>query len=147
LLLLRSGSAIMRQACLLLATAWAIHPMCSGASAPTKAIQTQPVDRAGIWLSTDQLARTPIRIDIIASGEPAVSVPRNAVIRGEQPVVFVARAPDPHGRIYFERRPVRFVEGNDFSSLSIPEGVEAGERVVVEGALLISELFLRIEHE
>ena len=70
-----------------------------------------------------------------------VAVPKAAVIHLQNTtLVFVARGTTPEGKVRFERRPVSVddnVSGDDWPVL---RGLEPGEVVVVDGALLLSQV-------
>jgi membrane fusion protein, heavy metal efflux system len=70
-----------------------------------------------------------------------VAVPKAAVIHLQNTtLVYVARGTAPDGRVRFERRPVSVddnVSGDDWPVL---RGLREGEAVVVEGALLLSQV-------
>jgi RND family efflux transporter MFP subunit len=69
----------------------------------------------------------------------ALAIPRSAVIRlGEQTIVFVDRGQDKGGRRHFERLPVTVDEGESNKWLPVDHGLEKGDSVVIEGALLLS---------
>jgi len=70
-----------------------------------------------------------------------VAVPKAAVIHLQNTtLVFVARGTTPEGKVRFERRPVSVddnVSGDDWPVL---RGLDPGEVVVVDGALLLSQV-------
>jgi membrane fusion protein, heavy metal efflux system len=69
----------------------------------------------------------------------ALAIPRNALLRlGEYRVVFV-QVGESDGRIRFERVPVDVDEGESSQWLEVKHGLEAGQRVVVSGAILLSQ--------
>lgn len=75
------------------------------------------------------------------AGPPQLAVPRSAVVQlGGKTMVFVDKGAAGDGRARFERRPVTLddeVSGDFFPVLG---GVAAGEHVVVDGALLLSQV-------
>lgn len=78
-------------------------------------------------------------VRISADVRKAIAVPRPAVLRlGEQTVVFVDRGSDELGRERFEGVPVTVDEGEGDKWLAVTHGLEKGERVVTEGAILLS---------
>jgi len=80
-------------------------------------------------------------VSIAVEGRKVLAVPKRAVIRlGEQTVVFVHLGKHADGRERFERRPVTVSdeEGGDF--LPVARGLEKGDKIVVDGALLLSEM-------
>jgi cobalt-zinc-cadmium efflux system membrane fusion protein len=88
-------------------------------------------------LKPEMYASTSIAVE----GRVTLAVPRRAVLRlGDQTVVFVALGKNADGRERFERRPVTVSEeeGGDF--VPVQRGLEKGEKVVVDGAMLLSEM-------
>jgi membrane fusion protein, heavy metal efflux system len=72
----------------------------------------------------------------------ALALPRTAILHlGDQTMAFVELGKAADGRIRFERRPVAVNEelGGDY--LPVVRGINAGERVVTSGAILLSEMF------
>jgi len=68
-----------------------------------------------------------------------LAIPRSAVLRlGEQAVVFVARGRTEDGRLRFERRPVRIEEEDVGGLVPVVRGVEQGETIVIDGAIILS---------
>ncbi len=77
---------------------------------------------------------------IEASAIEALSVPRSGVLRlGEQTVVYVEVGKAPDGRRVFERRPVAVNEDLSAPFIPVTRGLKAGDKVVSEGAVLLSE--------
>jgi len=71
-----------------------------------------------------------------------VAVPRSALLRvGDDRVVIVAKGETHDGRAVFERRVVRADEGRADGLIAVQSGLAAGERVVVEGAVLVLGAF------
>jgi membrane fusion protein, heavy metal efflux system len=69
----------------------------------------------------------------------ALAIPRNALLRlGEYKVVFVQVGDDP-GRVRFQRVPVDVDEGESSPWLEVKRGLESGQKVVVNGAILLSQ--------
>jgi len=69
----------------------------------------------------------------------ALALPRSAILHlGDQTMVFVELGAAPDGRMRFERRPVSVSEelGGDY--LPVIRGIVAGERMVVDGAVVLS---------
>jgi len=80
-------------------------------------------------------------ISIAVEGRKALAVPKPAILRlGDQTVVFVHLGKSPDGRERFERRPVRVSEEEGGELVPIARGLEKGDRVVVDGALVLSEM-------
>jgi cobalt-zinc-cadmium efflux system membrane fusion protein len=77
---------------------------------------------------------------IEASAIEALAVARSAVLRlGEQTVVYVEAGKSPDGRRIFERRPVGVNEDLSAPFIPVNRGLKAGDKVVSEGAVLLSE--------
>jgi cobalt-zinc-cadmium efflux system membrane fusion protein len=69
----------------------------------------------------------------------ALAIPRNALLRlGEYKVVFVEVGDDP-GRVRFQRVPVDVDEGEASQWLEVKRGLGPGQKVVVNGAILLSQ--------
>lgn len=76
---------------------------------------------------------------IHVSGQEALVVPKRAVLRlADQTVVFVAMPRSADGRSRFQRRVVTVNEDEGDDLVPVTHGLEAGESVVVDGALLLS---------
>lgn len=70
---------------------------------------------------------------------PSVALPRSALLHlGDQTVVFVALGESPDRRLRFERRRVQVQEDVSGDLYPVLGGLNAGETVVVDGALLLS---------
>lgn len=70
---------------------------------------------------------------------PSVALPRGALLHlGDQTVVFVALGESPDRRLRFERRRVQVQEDVSGELYPVLGGLNAGETVVVDGALLLS---------
>jgi cobalt-zinc-cadmium efflux system membrane fusion protein len=71
--------------------------------------------------------------------QKALAVPHSALLRlGEQTLVFVVRGQTPDGRIRFARTPVQVDVGEGSKWVVVQHGLEAGQTVVVAGAILLS---------
>jgi membrane fusion protein, heavy metal efflux system len=69
----------------------------------------------------------------------ALALPRSAILHlGDQTMAFVELDPSPDGRMRFERRPVSVSEEMGGDYLPVIRGIVAGERVVVDGAVVLS---------
>lgn len=78
-------------------------------------------------------------VKISTDAKKAIAIPRSSVLRlGEQTVVFLDRGPDARGRERFERYPVIVDEGESSKWLTVDHGIEKGDRIVTEGAILLS---------
>jgi cobalt-zinc-cadmium efflux system membrane fusion protein len=76
-----------------------------------------------------------------AQGHKVLSVPRNAVLHlGEKTVVFVQSGIAPTGELRFERRPVMVDEDESGDELPVLHGLKVGDRIVTDGAILLSGL-------
>ena len=70
-----------------------------------------------------------------------LSVARSALVHlGSQALVFVSRGPSPDGRARFERRPVNVDEDISGDYLPVLRGLNPGDVVVTEGALLLNQV-------
>ncbi len=80
-----------------------------------------------------------VTIQISVEQKKALAIPRNALLRlGEYKVVFV-QVGDDNGFLKFERLPVDVDEGESSQWLEVKHGLELGQRVVVSGAILLSQ--------
>jgi cobalt-zinc-cadmium efflux system membrane fusion protein len=78
-------------------------------------------------------------MQISVEQKKALAIPRNALLRlGEYKVVFVELSEDG-GFMKFERLPVDVDEGESSQWLEVKHGLEAGQKVVVSGAILLSQ--------
>jgi cobalt-zinc-cadmium efflux system membrane fusion protein len=69
----------------------------------------------------------------------ALAIPRSALLRlGEYKVVFVGVGDDP-GRVRFQRVPVDVDEGESSPWLEVKHGLESGQKIVVNGSILLSQ--------
>jgi membrane fusion protein, heavy metal efflux system len=80
-----------------------------------------------------------VTVQISVEQKKALAIPRNALLRlGEYKVVFVQVGEDG-GVLKFERLPVDVDEGESSPWLEVRHGLEIGQRVVVSGAILLSQ--------
>jgi multidrug efflux pump subunit AcrA (membrane-fusion protein) len=80
-----------------------------------------------------------VTVQISVEQKKALAIPRNALLRlGEYKVVFVQVGEDG-GLLKFERVPVDVDEGESSQWLEVRHGLEVGQRVVVSGAILLSQ--------
>jgi membrane fusion protein, heavy metal efflux system len=92
-------------------------------------------DNPGGLLRPEMYATVQISVD----QKKALAIPRNALLRlGEYKVVFIQVGEDP-GRVRFERMPVEVDEGESSQWLEVKHGLEAGQKIVVNGAILLSQ--------
>jgi membrane fusion protein, heavy metal efflux system len=69
----------------------------------------------------------------------ALAIPRSALLRlGEYKVVFVEVGDEP-GRVRFQRVPVDVDEGEASPWLEVKHGLQPGQKIVVNGAILLSQ--------
>ena len=69
----------------------------------------------------------------------ALAIPRKALIRlGDQTVVFVESGTTPDGKHKFDRLPVSVDEQEGSAWLPVQHGLNKGDRIVTDGAILIS---------
>jgi len=69
----------------------------------------------------------------------AIAVPRSAVVRlGDYKVVFL-QVGEAEGRVRFKRVPVELDEGEASPQLEVRHGLSVGEKLVVNGAILLSD--------
>ncbi len=79
-------------------------------------------------------------VQISAEQETALAIPRRALLRlGDDKVVFV-QVGEGDGRARFKRVTVDVDEGESSPYLVIRKGLTEGEKVVVNGAILLSQL-------
>jgi cobalt-zinc-cadmium efflux system membrane fusion protein len=83
-------------------------------------------------------------VQISVDQKKALAIRRNALLRlGEYKVVFVQLGPkdgpEVSGRVRFERVPVDVDEGESSQWLEVKHGLEAGQQVVVNGGILLSQ--------
>ncbi len=78
-------------------------------------------------------------MQISVEQKKALAIPRNALLRlGEYKVVFVEIG-EGDGVIKFERLPVDVDEGESSQWLEVKHGLDAGQKIVVSGAILLSQ--------
>jgi cobalt-zinc-cadmium efflux system membrane fusion protein len=78
-------------------------------------------------------------VQISVDQKRAPAIPRNALLRlGEYKVVFV-QVGEGDGRVRFERLPVDVDEGESSQWLEVKHGIVPGQKVVVSGAILLSQ--------
>jgi cobalt-zinc-cadmium efflux system membrane fusion protein len=93
-------------------------------------------DNSDHTLKPEMFGTVKIAVDV----KKALAIPPAAKIRlGDQLVVFVDRGADKDGRERFERLPVIVDEGEGSKWLTVEHGLDIGDKVVVSGALLLSE--------
>jgi cobalt-zinc-cadmium efflux system membrane fusion protein len=86
--------------------------------------QLRPMMYATVQISVDQ--------------REALAIPRSAVVRmGEYKVVFV-QVGEANGQVAFERLPVAIDESVATPYVAVKHGVEPGQRIVVNGAAILS---------
>jgi cobalt-zinc-cadmium efflux system membrane fusion protein len=78
-------------------------------------------------------------VQISVDQKKALAIPRNALLRlGEYKVVFIQVGEEP-GRVRFERVPVEVDEGESSQWLEVKHGLAPGQKIVVNGAILLSQ--------
>jgi membrane fusion protein, heavy metal efflux system len=78
-------------------------------------------------------------MQISVEQKKALAIPRDALLRlGEYKVVFIEIG-EGDGRIRFERVPVDVDEGESSKWLEVKHGLESGQKIVVSGAILLSQ--------
>jgi membrane fusion protein, heavy metal efflux system len=78
-------------------------------------------------------------VQISVDPTKALAIPRAALVRlGEYDVVFL-QVGESEGRVHFERLPVAVAEGKSTDYVAVKHGVEAGQKIVVQGASLLSQ--------
>jgi cobalt-zinc-cadmium efflux system membrane fusion protein len=80
-------------------------------------------------------------VQISVDQKKALAIPRNALLRlGEYKVVFIQLPGNANGGLVrFQRMPVDVDEGESSQWLEVKHGLEAGQLVVVNGAILLSQ--------
>ena len=69
----------------------------------------------------------------------AIAIPRTAIVRmGEYKVVFV-QVGEADGRVQFERLPIDIDESRAGPYVAVKHGVDAGQKIVVNGAEALSQ--------
>jgi cobalt-zinc-cadmium efflux system membrane fusion protein len=77
-------------------------------------------------------------VSVSVAERKALAIPRNALLRlGDQTVVFVEKGKTKDGQLRFERRPVAVDEEEGGDYLPVTHGLEAGERIVTSGGILL----------
>jgi cobalt-zinc-cadmium efflux system membrane fusion protein len=78
-------------------------------------------------------------VDISVDQRKAVAIPRSAIVRlGEYNVVFV-QSGEANGQTQFERLPVDVDESRTAPFLAVKHGVDAGQKIVINGAEALSK--------
>jgi cobalt-zinc-cadmium efflux system membrane fusion protein len=78
-------------------------------------------------------------VQISVDQKRSLAIPRNSLLRlGEYKVVFIEVGADP-GRVRFRRVPVDVDEGEGSQWLEVKHGLEVGQKVVINGAILLSQ--------
>jgi cobalt-zinc-cadmium efflux system membrane fusion protein len=78
-------------------------------------------------------------VEISVDRKKALAIPRNAVLRmGEYKMVFLETG-EADGRVRFKRLPVEVDEGESSPMLEVKHGLTHGQRIVVSGAILLSQ--------
>ncbi len=78
-------------------------------------------------------------VQVSVDQKRALAIPRSALLRlGEYKVVFI-EVGEGQGQLRFERVPVEVDEGESSTWLEITHGLEPGQKVVVAGAILLSQ--------
>ncbi|MGH7296909.1 MAG: efflux RND transporter periplasmic adaptor subunit [Polyangiaceae bacterium] len=78
-------------------------------------------------------------VQISVDQKRALAIPRSALLRiGEYKVVFIQVGDEP-GKVRFQRVPVDVDEGESSQWLEVKHGLQSGQKVVVNGAILLSQ--------
>src|SRR5580658_3681297 len=78
-------------------------------------------------------------VEISVDRESTLAIPRNALLRlGDDTVVFI-EAGEADGHIRFQQIPVDVDEGEGSPWLVVKKGVQVGQKLVVNGAILLSQ--------
>jgi cobalt-zinc-cadmium efflux system membrane fusion protein len=91
--------------------------------------------------NTERLLRPEMyaTVQISVDQKKALAIPRNALLRlGEYKVVFI-EVGQGDGQVKYERMPVDVDEGESSPWLEVKHGLDAGQKVVVNGAILLSQ--------
>jgi membrane fusion protein, heavy metal efflux system len=92
-------------------------------------------DNPGGVLRPEMYATVQISVD----QKKALAIPRNSLLRlGEYKVVFIQLGEEPD-RVRFQRVPVEVDEGESSQWLEVKHGLEPGQKIVVNGAILLSQ--------
>jgi cobalt-zinc-cadmium efflux system membrane fusion protein len=79
-------------------------------------------------------------MQISVDQKKALAIPRNALLRlGDYKVVFT-EVGESDGRVRFVRVPIDVDEGESSPWLEVKHGLEAGQKIVVNGAILLSSM-------
>jgi cobalt-zinc-cadmium efflux system membrane fusion protein len=79
-------------------------------------------------------------VQISVDQKRALAIPRNALLRlGDYKVVFT-EVGETDGRVRFARAPVDVDEGESSPWLEVKHGLDAGQKIVVNGAILLSSM-------
>jgi cobalt-zinc-cadmium efflux system membrane fusion protein len=79
-------------------------------------------------------------MQISVDQKKALAIPRNALLRlGDYKVVFT-EVGESDGRVRFARVPIDVDEGESSPWLEVKHGLEAGQKIVVNGAILLSSM-------
>ena len=77
-------------------------------------------------------------VQISVQQSQSLAIPRSALLRrGDQRVVFI-EVGEGNGRVRFRQVPVDVDEGESSRWLAVKKGIEAGQKVVVNGAILLA---------
>ena len=78
-------------------------------------------------------------VSVSVAERRALAIPRGAMLRlSDQTMVFVETGTTPQGLLKFERRPVAVDENEGGDYLPVTHGLNAGDRIVTSGAILLS---------
>ncbi len=77
-------------------------------------------------------------VQISVDQKKAVAIPRNSILRlGDQKIVFI-EVGEGDGLVKYRRIPVDVDEGESSQWLEVKKGLQAGEKIVVGGAILLA---------
>jgi cobalt-zinc-cadmium efflux system membrane fusion protein len=77
-------------------------------------------------------------VQISVDQKKAVAIPRNAILRlGDQKIVFIQLG-QSDGWVKFQRLPVEVDEGESSQWLEVKHGLQAGQKIVTAGAILLA---------
>jgi cobalt-zinc-cadmium efflux system membrane fusion protein len=80
------------------------------------------------------------QVQISVDQKRALAIPRNALLRlGESKIVFVENG-ESNGLVQFQRVPVDVDEGESSPWLEVKSGLAPGQKIVVNGAILLSSM-------
>jgi membrane fusion protein, heavy metal efflux system len=78
-------------------------------------------------------------VSLAVDRQRSLALPRSAILHlGDQTMVFIELGKAPDGRIRYERRPISVSEEMGGDYLPVVRGINAGERVVTVGAVVLS---------